>query len=76
MAEVTKDVACTPVAAVTVPFISEASGVTTEFVPIPGILNAGAVVESAVTTTVLGDDTTMTDTVAEGAAVVVVVVVL
>jgi hypothetical protein len=86
IAEVTKDVACTPVAAVTVAFVSPASGVTTEFVPIPGILMAGAVVdvdvvagtlvvEPAVTTTVLGDDTITTDTVAGGAAVVVVVVV-
>ena len=84
MAEVTNDVACTPVAAVTVAFVSPASGVTTEFVPIPGILIAGAdvdvdatagalVVGPAVTTTVLGDDTITTDTVAEGAAVVVVV---
>lgn len=64
MAEVTKDVACTPVAAVTVAFVSPASGVTTEFVPIPGKLIASAVVDvdamagalvvgPAVTTTVL-----------------------
>lgn len=54
MAEVTKDVACTPVAAVTVAFVSPPSGVTTEFVPIPAILIAGAlVVGPAVTTAVL-----------------------
>lgn len=84
IADVTKEVAWTPVAAGTVGLVSPASGVTTELVPIPGMLISGAVVDveavagalavvkSAVTTTVLGDDTITTDTVAEGAAVVVV----
>lgn len=83
IADVMKDAACTLVAAAADALVSPASGVTSEFVPIPGILMAvdivdmdimtGALVaEPAVTTTVLGDDTTTTETVAEGVAFAVV----
>lgn len=55
--------ACTPVAATTVVSVPTASGVTTEFAPIPGILIAGARadVDAAADTEVVATDATITE---------------